>query len=354
MIWFDLDMPKSALFFIPIIRELNVRGEKTIITTREGPGYTEVVELLRLYDIPFYSRGRFGGADIADKLRESISRTHHLVSHVLKHDVTKLVCLISVDANRTAFGLGIPIINFCDMPLADFGMDLSKTLPQARLTLPLSNKIFHPYMIPRELFTRFVMEEHSILTYHFLDAYMWLKDFVPDRSFYEDFLAEHHLDPSRPTIVIREEEFKASYVQHRYPLLYKGMHRLKKKIAANFVIIPRYEVKPLKKEFPFATVVEKKFVVQHVLAFADLFVGGGGTMNSEACFFGTPTISTRSFICHYDKLLIDHGLMVRANTVDDLVALSIQLLGQRIDSKGFFDAMELNLDHILNEIISTK
>ncbi len=61
--------------------------------------------------------------------------------------------------------------------------------------------------------------------------------------------------------------------------------------------------------FPYAAVLEEKMVIQHLLAFADLFIGGGGTLNSEACFFGTPAISTRSFVSHYDKLLIDAELM---------------------------------------------
>ena len=53
MIWFDLVTPKSVLFFIPIIKHIEKKGRKTLITAREGEGYSEVVELLRLHNIPF-------------------------------------------------------------------------------------------------------------------------------------------------------------------------------------------------------------------------------------------------------------------------------------------------------------
>lgn len=32
MIWFDLVTPKSVLFFIPIIKEIEKRGKKVLIT----------------------------------------------------------------------------------------------------------------------------------------------------------------------------------------------------------------------------------------------------------------------------------------------------------------------------------
>ena len=182
MIWFDLVTPKSVLFFIPIIKEIKKRGKKVLITAREGNGYSEVVELLRLYNMDFVNRGEFGGANLKDKLHASIERQKALMEFVTSYDIDRLVCLCSVDANRVAFGLGIPVINFYDIPLSDYKTNFKKALPQARLTLPLSSKVFKPFVVPDEIFLRFSLDEEQIFDYNFIDPLIWLKDFKADFS----------------------------------------------------------------------------------------------------------------------------------------------------------------------------
>ena len=351
MIWFDLVTPKSVMFFRPFINNIKKRGKDVLVTAREGEGYKEVVDLLTLYKIDFINRGYFGGVNLGDKLKASIHRQLALMEYIEKCDIEKLVCLCSVDANRVAFGLGVPIVNFYDIPLSDHTANFKKALPQARLTLPLSTKAFRPYMVPQSIFERFSLEPDQIYSYQFLDVVAWLNDFIPDKRFYNDFLRSNGLDVKKQTIVIREEEFKASYVHKKFPLLYEGLKVLNSNMDANIIIIPRYEHEPLKTMFPFATVLEEKMVIQHLLAFADLFIGGGGTLNSEACYFGTPTISTRSFISHYDKLLIDSGLMQKADTVEELCEISERIIGQRNDPSELFGTMSFDLDEIISEIL---
>lgn len=351
MIWFDLVTPKSVMFFKPIIKAIQERGEKTLITAREGLGYSEVVELLKLHNIEFFNRGYFGGANLSDKLKASIHRQLELMEFVENEGATKLVCLCSVDANRVAFGLGMPIVNFYDIPLSDCTMNFKRALPQARLTLPLSNKAFRPFMVPSEIFSRFGLEEDQIFEYQFLDVVAWLKDFKPSQDFYDATLLGLGLDPKKPTVIIREEEYKASYVLRKYPFLYDGLDVLKDKLDANFLIIPRYEPEVVAQMLPFCTVLKEKIEVQHLLAFCDLFIGGGGTLNSEACYFGIPTISTRSFISHYDKFLIDEGLMLKADNTEEVVSLALEFIGKKNGAKSVFEKMVFDIDAIVDEIL---
>lgn len=353
MIWFDLVTPKSVLFFIPIIKEIEKRDRKVLITAREGDGYSEVVELLRLYNIDFVNRGEFGGACLKDKLHASIDRQKALMEFVTIYDIDRLVCLCSVDANRVAFGLGIPVINFYDIPLSDYQTNFRKALPQARLTLPLSNKVIKPFVVPDEIFLRFSLDEDQIFDYDFIDPVIWLKDFKPDFEYVKKILSPYNLDLTKTLIVIREEEYKSSYVEKKYPILYEALETIQNKTDANIIIIPRYESEYLRKEFPFTTVLEEKVIIQHLLAYADLFIGGGGTLNTEACYFNTPTISTRSFICHYDKYQIDNDLMVWVNTKEELLQNVDKLLKNRneINKKNVFDSMELNIEKIVDCIL---
>ncbi len=226
MIWFDLVTPKSVLFFIPIVKAIEKRGKKVLITAREGKDYSEVVELLKLYNIDFVNRGEFGGACLKDKLHASIERQKALMEFVTIYDIDRLVCLCSVDANRVAFGLGIPVINFYDIPLSDHNTNFKKALPQARLTLPLSSKVFKPFVVPDEIFLRFSLDEEQIFDYNFIDPVIWLKNFEPDFEYVKDVLKSYNLDLSKKMIIIREEEYKSSYVDKKYPILYEALEEI--------------------------------------------------------------------------------------------------------------------------------
>jgi len=144
----------------------------------------------------------------------------------------------------------MPVINFYDIPLSDYKTNFKKALPQARLTLPLSTVVFKPFVVPDEIFLRFSLEKNQIFEYNFIDPLIWLKDFKPDYNYVKNILQPFNIDFSRPMILIREEEYKASYVQKKYPFLYEALPEIYKRYDANMVIIPRYESEYLKKEFP--------------------------------------------------------------------------------------------------------
>jgi predicted glycosyltransferase len=344
--------PKSVLFFKPIINELKKLSKKVLITAREGVDYKEVVDLLKLYGLEFVNRGCFGGGDLKDKLHASIQRQKELMEFITKFEIEKLVCLSSVDAVRVAFGLGIDVYNFYDIPLSDYRVDFKKALPQARLTIPLAKKMFKPFVVPDEIIRRFGLEEDQIVEYNFIDPLIWLKDFRFDEGYVKNFYKKYGIDRNRFTVLIREEEYKASYVNKKYPFLYEVLPEIYKKFDANIIIIPRYESGYLKKEFPFAYVIEEKMVLQHLLKDVDLFIGGGGTINSEACFLGTSTISTRSFISHYDKWQIDNGLMVWTNNKKELLKfVSLAKEKKLRPNLKVLDKMEVNIGKIVAEIL---
>jgi len=353
LIWFDLVTPKSVLFFKPIIEELKKQNQKILITAREGVDYKEVVELLKLYHLDFVNRGTFGGNNLKDKLKASIERQKELMEFISEFNIKKLVCLSSVDAVRVAFGLGIPIYNFYDIPLSDYKTNFKKALPQARLTIPLATKMFKPFVVPDEVILRFGLEKEQIIEYNFIDSLIWLKDFKFDKKYVNKFYQKYKIDRNKFTVVIREEEYKASYVNKKYPFLYKALSEIYKQFDANIIIIPRYESNYLKKEFPFAYVIDEKIKLQHLLKDVNLFIGGGGTINTESCFLGTPTISTRSFISHYDKWQIDNNLMIWTNKKEDLLRYIKLIFEKEIKpNTKILTHMKVNIKKLIKNIIN--
>lgn len=350
MIWFDLVTPKSVLFFKSIIEEIRKKKIEVFITTRGGEGYTETVELLELYNLKYVNIGNFGGSTLKSKFEASIDRQIQFMKFIGEHHIEKLVCLSSVDACRVAFGLGIPIYNFYDIPLSDYKTNFTKALPQARLTIPLATKMFKPFVVPDNVIERFGLDKSQICEYNFIDPLVWLSNFEYDENYVVNILKNYDFDYTKQTIVIREEEYKSCYVDKKYPLIYEALSEIKAITNANIIIIPRYEVDYLKREFPDAIVLEEKIIIQHLLVYCDLFIGGGGTINSEACFLGTPTISTRSFISHYDKWQIDNNLMVWVDSKEDLVQKAKLMLGIRIDTK-VIKQMSVDINDIIKKIL---
>ena len=339
-IWFDLVTPKSVLFFKSLIMAL----DNVIVTTRGNKEYKEVIELLKLYKIPYISIGKYGD-NLEEKLKNSLNRQKKLIDIVKKYNIKKLVTLSSVDAIRVAFGLGIKIINFNDMPLKSYKFEYKDITPVTRLTAPFSSVLFKPFMVDDEIFLKLGVE--NIKTYNFIDPLIWLKDFNVDNEYIQKTIPQ--IDINKPIVVVREEEYKANYVLHQTPFLYEVIKKLQE-WDINLVIIPRYESEYLKKRFKKAIVLEKKIILQNLLAQSNLFIGGGGTINIEACYFGVPVISTRSFISHYDKFLIDNNLMWHSNDSKEIISLSKKLIKQKTDSKPIFDKMEVDIDMFIKEI----
>jgi len=350
MIWFDLVTPKSVLFFEPIIKKIKEQDIDIFITTRGGEGYKETIELLDLYNLPYTNIGNFGGSSLKSKFEASIDRQIKFMEFIGEHHIDRLVCLSSVDACRVAFGLGIPIINFYDIPLSDYTTNFTRALPQARLTIPLAKKMFRPFVVPDEVIERFGLDSSQIHEYNFIDPLIWLRNFKYDLNYVKKILKDYDIDYSKSTIVIREEEYKSCYVDKKYPILYEAIDEIQDLTNANIILIPRYESEYLEKEFPNTIVLKEKVEIQHLLVFCDLFIGGGGTINSEACFLGTPTISTRSFISHYDKYQIDNNLMVWVETKEELIKKVQLMIGTKVDTKPI-KQMSIDIDNIIKEIL---
>ncbi|WP_321777264.1 DUF354 domain-containing protein [Sulfurimonas sp.] len=351
MIWFDLVTPKSVLFFEPIIKEIQKKNLSVFITTRGGEGYKETIELLDLYKLKYVNIGNFGGSSLKSKFEASIDRQIKFMKFISEHHIDRLICLSSVDACRVAFGLGIPIINFYDIPLSDHTTNFTKALPQARLTIPLATKMFKPFVVPNNVIERFGLDKSQIYEYNFIDPLIWLCKFEYNISYVKKILKHYNMDYSKRTIIIREEEYKSSYVDKKYPIIYEALQEIKDLTNSNIIIIPRYESEYLKKEFPFAIILEEKVEIQHLLKFCDLFIGGGGTINTEACFLGTPTISTRSFISHYDKYQIDNNLMVWVENKEELITKTKLMIGTQVNTKPI-EQMSINLEKIVSDILS--
>lgn len=330
MIWIDIATPKYALFFAKLIPYFN---KKVLITTRYSTQYNEAKEILDIQKIKYRIIGSYGGNTKKEKFLARNKRAKEFIKLFEKIGYPKLFISGSVaDSTQVAYGLGIPIINFNDTPIAltpnykNIHMNLT---PVSRLTIPFSDIVFYPFILPSELFQC----ANKALRYNFIDVCLWMQKIKKVTK--NDFRKKYDIPIDRPTILIREEEYKAHYTQGKKPFVYELINKLKNK-NFNIVIIPRYESIYLKKEFPFTYIIDEKLEPKEIYPFIDFFVGGGGTMTLEAIYYGIPTISLRSIWLIHDKYLIDNNMMFWTNNTDDAYIFLKQNIGKKFDNKRFF------------------
>ena len=352
-IWIDVATPKYALFFSLMTKELKRMGYEVLVTTRYAPNYTEAKEILELHKIPHIVLGEYGGATLLEKFEARIFRQKEILDLFKARGFPKvLICGAVVDSVQVAYGIGIPVVNIYDAPAVSEPHDSCRNqelTAVARLTLPFSKIFFYPFIFPKELMLRFALDDNQIQSYPFIDVALWINKIQKDSK--NDFRIRYGLDIKKPTILIREEEYKAHYVKEKIPTIYEVIPLLKEEMNANLVIMPRYEKERLKRDFGgIATILEEKLKPEEFYPFIDLFIGGGGTMNLEAVCYGIPTISTRSIWMLYDYYLVQNGLMFWTQDCKDILEIAKENIGKKIDTKKYFVCGECNFDIIIRQI----
>jgi hypothetical protein len=304
-IWLDVLTPKQANFFAELHHRLNARGFRTLVTTRE---YREVNELLELKGLEATQVGRHGGMAVRDKLVESSKRILGLAKIVEEYDPDVAISYSSPEAARVSFGLKIPHYCISDSPHAE---------AVCRLTIPLSQKLFTPWVVPLYAWKRYGMNPRDIVRYHALDPKVWLTGYKSNPKNLDGL----KLDSARPVVVVRPPEEFAAYLSDRVSSMPSTAADIIGKVldiddeSVQIVVLPRYDdqSEKLRKRFGSRIIVPEHIVdAVALMRVSSVFVGGGGTMTAEAALLGLPAISyypgEPTFV---EKFLANYGLIER-------------------------------------------
>jgi uncharacterized protein len=301
-LWLDVLTPKQANLFAELQNRLHAKGVRTLLTTRE---YREVNELLALKEIKSISVGRHGGAGLEDKLIESARRIQALSKLIEEEKPDLAISFSSPEAARVAFGLGIPHYCISDSPHAE---------AVSKLTIPLSQKLFTPWLIPLYAWKKYCIGHRDIIQYHALDPAAWLDNYKLNSKTLDGL----KIDTQKPIILIRTPEEFAAYLSghaassRASEIIGKILDQSKE---LQIVVLPRYKNQSEKLTKRFGN---KIIVAEHVvdaislLHLSSVFIGGGGTMTAEAALLGIPVISyypgDPTFV---ERFLINYGLVER-------------------------------------------
>jgi predicted glycosyltransferase len=294
----DITAPAHVLVFRPLLGLLRARGAEVEITSRD---YAQTVQLLELHGIEAEILGRHGGRSRLGKARSLASRLRELRHWARGRQFDIALAHGSHELTMTARRLGIPSSTTFDYEFAWL---------QHQLGCRAATRVVVPEAIPPERLERYGAKPPKLLQYPGLKEEYYLADFEPDRMALEPF----ELDGSRTLVVVRTPPDVSLYHRRSNPLFPQVLDHLGRNETVHAIVLPRT---PEQRDFvrglalPSVQVPDRAVDGQSLIAFSDLVVSAGGTMNREAVALGVPVYTTYGGrLGGVDELLIREGRLI--------------------------------------------
>jgi predicted glycosyltransferase len=168
-----------------------------------------------------------------------------------------------------------------------------------------------PDAIPPERLAPYGATPEKLRPYEGLKEEYYLADFEPDPA----VLIELGLDTTKPLAVVRTPPAVSLYHRFEAPLFGQVLDRLR---GQQVVVLPRVDSQ--RAELGGFIVPERAIDAQSLMAFADLVISAGGTMNREAVALGTPVWTTfEGRLGAVDERLIAENRLRRLTRAEDVI-----------------------------------
>ncbi|HEX5780970.1 MAG TPA: DUF354 domain-containing protein [Solirubrobacteraceae bacterium] len=283
----------------PIIRALEQRGAEVLVTARD---FAQTLDLCERHGLACEAIGRHRGGRLAAKGVGLLSRSTALLRWARGRRIDVALGHGSNDVTVAARLLGIP---------SSTAFDYEWAKVQHNVNCRLAKAVVVPDVIPLERLAPYGTTPAKHRPYPGLKEEYYLADFEPDPA----VLDELGLDPAEPIAVVRTPPAVSLYHRFENPLFAQVLDRLR---PAQTVVLPRTPEQ--RAELGGFIVPERAIDAQSLMAYADLVVSAGGTMNREAVALGTPVWTTfEGRMGAVDEALIAAGRLRRLERAEDLV-----------------------------------
>jgi predicted glycosyltransferase len=294
-IWIDITAPAHVLVFRPLIALLREQGDEIEVTARE---YAQTVQLLELHGIEAELIGRHGGRSRLGKLGTMATRLAGLRRWARGRHFDAALAHGSHHLTMTARALGIPSSTTFDYEFATV---------QHQLGCRAATFVVVPDAIPPERLERYGVRPPKLRRYEGLKEEYYLADFEPDPNVLEPL----GLDRERILDVVRTPPDVSLYHRKSNRLFPQVLDHLGREENLHAVVLPRT---PEQRDFvrrlelPSIVVPDEAVDAQSLIAFSDLVVSAGGTMNREAAALGVSVYTTYGGrLGGVDEMLIREG-----------------------------------------------
>jgi uncharacterized protein len=300
-IWVDLTNSPHVLVMRPVIAELRRRGHEVEVTARD---FAQTLGLCERFGIEYTAIGRHRGGGLAAKAVGLGSRSLALARWARPRRFELALGHGSNDITVASALLRVPSATTFDYEWAKV---------QHNVNCRLARTVVVPDAIPPERLYRYGARG-KLRTYPGLKEEYYLADFEPDRA----VLDELGLDPAQPIGVVRTPPAVSLYHRFENDLFAQVLARLR---GTQTVVLPRTREQRVELQRAGGLIVPEHAIdAQSLIAYADLVVSAGGTMNREAVALGTPVFTVfEGRLGAVDERLIGDGRLRRLETADQAI-----------------------------------
>jgi len=296
----------------PVIERLQARGHDVQVTARD---FAQTLELCERLGVRHTAVGHHRGERLTAKAVGLASRSAALVRFARAQTASAGAAFDialghgSNDITVAAAVLGIPSATMFDYEWAAV---------QHNINCRLARAVVVPEAIPPARLRRYGADG-KLRRYEGLKEEYYLADFEPDPA----VLDELALDPASPLVVLRTPPELALYHRFENDLFAQVLTRLRAASAqegVQTVVLPRVAAQRSALAAGGELLVPEHAVdAQSLIAYADLVISAGGTMNREAVALGVPVYTTfEGRTGAVDEMLIAEGRLRRLTRVEDL------------------------------------
>jgi predicted glycosyltransferase len=310
-VWIDLTNSPHVLVMRPVIEQLRGDGHEVEVTARD---FAQTLQLLDRFGLAHTAIGRHRGERLASKGLGLVDRSLQLARWARAQAKAQGRFDLALghgsnDVTVAAKLLGIPCSTMFDYEWATV---------QHHVNCHLAQAVVVPAAIPPERLARYGARR-KLRRYEGLKEEYYLADFEPD----DGVLDELGLDRGRPLVVVRTPPEVSLYHRFENDLFADVLRRLRDAAASEglqAVVLPRTEPQREQLSAVAEFVVPRRAIdAQSLIAFADLVVSAGGTMNREAVALGTPVYTTfEGRLGAVDERLIAEGRLRRLSDAAQL------------------------------------
>ena len=292
-VWVDLTNSPRVLVMRPLIKAMREDGHEVEVTARD---FAQTIALCKRLGVEHTRIGRHRGGRRASKGVGLLSRSGALTRWARGRGFHIAMGHASNDVMVAAALLRIPSATAFDYEWATI---------QHNVNCRLARAVVVPEAIPPSRLDRYGARG-KLRRYAGLKEEYYLADFRPDRS----VLDELGLDDSQPIVIVRTPPEVSLYHRFENSLFLEVLERLRGRQA---VVLPRTPAQRKAIAESGGLIVPEGVVdAQSLIAFSDLVVSAGGTMNREAVALGTPVFTTfEGRLGAVDEVLLREGRLRR-------------------------------------------
>jgi predicted glycosyltransferase len=301
-VWFDFTNSPHVLVLRPLIEALQADGAEVAVTARD---FAQTVALCERFGIDCEVIGHHRGAKLGAKALGLFDRSVALARFARGRGFDLAVGHGSNDVSVAARALGIP---------SSTAFDYEWAKVQHNVNCRLCRAVVVPDAIPPERLYRYGARG-KIQAYAGLKEEYYLADFEPDAA----VLDELGLDPREPIAVVRTPPSVSLYHRFENDLFAQVLLALREQ--AQVVVLPRVADQRAELERAGGFIVPERAIdAQSLIAYGDVVVSAGGTMNREAVALGTPVYTTfEGRLGAVDERLIAEGRMAKLESASEVV-----------------------------------